>query len=267
MDARKRKQTWDDYSNKNTIIDTVIDPDLLNHIKHRLNYSIGNIEINFEAKLPLIIMIVQNSINNCKNKNIMKDIYRELTLIIGKKFTTKNKKNDIHKINYCIVIITYELYIKAFPGKLNINSNKFNELYPNFLSYENEEQIKLFNFYKCVVIFKNIIQFRRNFGFIFDSSVLILEGCNKKYTRGGGANLETRNRSKILFDVYGEVKKPSMRHKKGIFNFNDLSDISSDEESNDDESDDCSSSDSSSCDEYICLKKMKVDFSIFDSRF
>ena len=273
----KRKQIDDDYSNKNRIINIVIDNNLLNHIKNRLIYSIGSIESNFEVKLPLIIMIIQDSIKNCKNKYIIKDINKELALVIEKKFTTKNKKNDIHKINYCIVIITYELYIKAFPGKLNINSNKFYELYPHFVNYEIEEQIKLFNFYKCVLIFKNIIQFRRNFGFIFDSSVMIIEGCNKKYTRGGGSNLETRNRSKIVFDVYGEVKKPSMRHKKGIFNNQYLSDISSDEESNDEESyeeesleeesHEEESTDISSCDdEYIYLKKMKVDFTLFDSR-
>jgi hypothetical protein len=264
----KRKQKeGDDYSNKNRILNIVIDNNLLNHIKNRLIYSIGNIESNFEVKLPLIIMIIQDSIKNCKNKYIIKDINKELAQVIEKKFTTKNKKNDIHKINYCIIIITYELYIKAFPGKLNINSNKFYELYPHFVNYEIEEQIKLFNFYKCCVIFKNIIQFRRNFGFIFDSSVMILEGCNKKYTRGGGSNLETRDRSKIVFDVYGEVKKASMRHKKDIFNFDDLSDISDEEESdNDRESSDCSSSDSSSNNvDYHFLKKMKVNFSIFDS--
>jgi hypothetical protein len=206
---------------------------------------------------------------------MIKNIYKGLASIIGRDFTRTYKKKDVHKISYCIVIITYNLYVKIFPEKLNINTHKFYELYPNFLSYQKEEQRKLFNFYKCCVIFKNIIEFRRNFGFIFDSIVFIVEGSNKKYTRGGGAGLETQNRSKILFDVYGEVKKPSMRHIKNIFNYDVFLNISSNEESIDEESSDEESSDDETyCDEstdsnlsneeYDCLKKMRIDFSLFD---
>jgi hypothetical protein len=260
---RKRKQKNDITPFENSLI--------LNHIKTCLRHSIGNIESNFEVKLPLIIMVIQDCINTCNNnyiiKDIIKNIYKELALIIGKDYTKKYKKHDVHKISYCIIITTYELYIKTFPEKLNINSNRFYELFPHFEGYENDEQIKLFNFYKCCVIFKNIIHFSRNFGFIFDSIVFIVEGSNKKYTRGGGANKETRDRSKILFDVYGEVKKPSMRYKKNIFNHDVFSDISSDEESNNQESYDEESSESSSTnDEYICLKKMRIDLTLFDSR-
>jgi len=236
-----------------------------------LRYSIGNIESNFEIKLPLIIMVIEDCINNFNNNSndtrMIKNIYKGLASIIGRDFTRTYKKEDVDKISYCIVIVTYHLYVKFFPEKLNINRYIFYELYPDFVSYEKEEQKKLFNFYKCAVIFKNIIEFRRNFGFIFDSIVFIVEGCNKKYTRGGGANLETRNRSKILFDVYGEVKKPSMRHKKSIFSYDIFSDISSDEESYDEESYEDESTDSnSSNDEYVCLKKMRIDLSLFDSR-
>jgi hypothetical protein len=76
MEVRKRKQIDDDYSNKNTTINIVIDNNLLKNIKHRLIYSIGNIESNFEVKLPLIIIIIQDCINNSKNKYIIKDIYK-----------------------------------------------------------------------------------------------------------------------------------------------------------------------------------------------
>ena len=272
------------------------------YIKQYLNYSIGNIESNFEVKLPLIIMVIQDCINNFNgnsttNDNILiKNIYKRLAPIIGRDFTRNYKKKDVNKISYCIVIITYNLYVKTFPEKLNINRHIFYELYPNFANYQKEEQRKLFNFYKCCVIFKNIIEFRRNFGFIFDSSVFILEGSNKKYTRGGGANLETRNRSKILFDVYGEVKKPSMRHIKNIFNYDVFSYISSNEDSSDEESSDEESSDNKSSDdkssdeetycqetydeqqsdeesydgslnneEYVFLKKLRIDFSLFNN--
>ena len=203
--------------------------------------------------------------------SMIKNIYKGLSSIIGRDFTRTYKKEDVHKISYCIVIVTYHLYVKTFPEKLNINRHIFYELYPNFANYQKEEQRKLFNFYKCCVIFKNIIEFRRNFGFIFDSSVFILEGSNKKYTRGGGANKETRDRSKILFDVYGEVKKPSMRHKKSIFSYDIFSDISDEEEWNEEVSSyegssyEGSSDSSSSNEEYICLKKLKLDFSLFDS--
>jgi len=262
------------------------------YIKQYLRYSIGNIESNFEAKLPLIIMVIQDCINNFNgndnsNDNILiKNIYKKLAPIIGRDFTRNYKKHDVHKISYCIVIITYNLYVKTFPEKLNINRHIFYELYPNFANYQKEEQKKLFNFYKCCVIFKNIIEFRRNFGFIFDSSVFIVEGFKKKYTRGGGANLETRNRSKILFNVYGEVKKPSMRHIKNIFNYHVFSDISSDEKSYEEEtsdeetycqetynegysdeqlSDEESYEDSLNNEEYVFLKKLKIDFSLFNS--
>ena len=273
---RKRKQT--DY------VSSFENNQKLIYIKQYLNYSIGNIESNFEAKLPLIIMVIEDCINNfndnCNCTTLIKNIYKKLASIIGRDFTRTYKKKDVHKISYCIVIITYNLYVKIFPEKLNINTHIFYELYPNFLSYQKEEQRKLFNFYKCCVIFKNIIEFRRNFGFIFDSIVFILEGSNKKYTRGGGAGLETRNRSKILFDVYGEVKKPSMRHIKNIFNYDVFSNISSNEESNeeetsddessDDESNDEESSDEESYDgilnneEYHYLKKLRIDFTLFD---
>lgn len=282
LDSRKRKQT--DY------VSPYENTEKLIYIKQCLKYSIGNIESNFASKLPLIITVIQNCINNFNgtsnsttNDNILiKNIYKRLAPIIGRDFTRNYKKQDVNKISYCIVITTYHLYVKTFPEKLNINRHIFYELYPNFLKYENKEKIKLFNFYKCCVIFKNIIEFRRNFGFIFDSSVFILEGFHKKYTRGGGANLETRNRSKILFDVYGEVKKPSMRHIKNIFNYDVFSYISSNEDSNEEETSDdetyCQetydeeSSDEESYDgslineEYVFLKKLRIDFSLFDCR-
>jgi hypothetical protein len=288
MSALKRKQTdyVSPYENNEKLI----------YIKQCLTYSIGNIESNFEAKLPLIITVIQSCINNFNgndssnsaiNDNILiKNIYKRLAPIIGRDFTRNYKKQDVNKISYCIVITTYHLYVKTFPEKLNINRHIFYELYPSFLKYENKEKIKLFNFYKCCVIFKNIIEFRRNFGFIFDSSVFILEGSNKKYTRGGGANKQTRDRSKILFNVYGEVKKPSMRHIKNIFNYDVFSDISSNgdsngdsngEESSDDEtycqetygeqsSDEESSDTSLNNEEYHFLKKLRIDFSLFDRR-
>jgi hypothetical protein len=286
LDSRKRKQTdyVSPYENNEKLI----------YIKQCLRYSIGNIESNFDAKLPLIITVIQNCINNFNgndNSNsrsngnndsiLIKNIYKRLAPIIGRDFTRNYKKQDVNKISYCIVITTYHLYVKTFPEKLNINRHIFYELYPNFLKYENKEKIKLFNFYKCCVIFKNIIEFRRNFGFIFDSSVFILEGFHKKYTRGGGANKQTRDRSKILFDVYGEVKKPSMRHIKNIFNYDVFSNISSNEDSNGEESSDdetycqetCNeeSSDDESYDtslnneEYVFLKKLKIDFSLFNN--
>lgn len=284
LDSRKRKQTdyVSPYENNEKLI----------YIKQCLTYSIGNIESNFDAKLPLIITVIQDCINNFNgndssnsaiNDNILiKNIYKRLAPIIGRDFTRNYKKQDVNKISYCIVITTYHLYVKTFPEKLNINRHIFYELYPSFLKYENKEKIKLFNFYKCCVIFKNIIEFRRNFGFIFDSSVFILEGSNKKYTRGGGANKQTRDRSKILFNVYGEVKKPSMRHIKNIFNYDVFSDISSNgdsngEESSDDEtycqetygeqsSDEESSDTSLNNEEYHFLKKLRIDFSLFDRR-
>jgi hypothetical protein len=282
LDSRKRKQTdyVSPYENNEKLI----------YIKQCLTYSIGNIESNFEAKLPLIITVIQGCINNFNgndtsngnNDNILiKNIYKRLAPIIGRDFTRNYKKQDVNKISYCIVITTYHLYVKTFPEKLNINRHIFYELYPNFLKYENKEKIKLFNFYKCCVIFKNIIEFRRNFGFIFDSSVFILEGSNKKYTRGGGANKETRDRSKILFNVYGEVKKPSMRHIKNIFNYDVFSNISSNGDSNEEETSDdetycqesCGeqSSDDESYDtslnneEYVFLKKLRIDFSLFNN--
>ena len=255
---RKRKQI--DY------VSSFENNQKLIYIKQYLNYSIGNIETNFEVKLPLIIMVIEDCINNfnhnCNDMSMIKYIYKELASIIGRDFTRTYKKKDVHKISYCIVIITYNLYVKTFPEKLNINMDIFYELYPNFENYQKEEQRKLFNFYKCCVIFKNIIEFRRNFGFIFDSIVFIVSGSNKKYTRGGGAGLETQNRSKILFDVYGEVKKPSMRHIKNIFNHDVLSYISSNEESSNEESSDSNSSN----EEYVCLKKMKLDFTLFDCK-
>jgi hypothetical protein len=283
LDSRKRKQTdyVSPYENNEKLI----------YIKQCLTYSIGNIESNFEAKLPLIITVIQGCINNFNGNDtsngnndsiLIKNIYKKLAPIIGRDFTRNYKKQDVNKISYCIVITTYHLYVKTFPEKLNINRHIFYELYPNFLKYENKEKIKLFNFYKCCVIFKNIIEFKRNFGFIFDSSVFILEGSNKKYTRGGGANKETRDRSKILFNVYGEVKKPSMRHIKNIFNYDVFSNISSNgdsngEESSDDEtycqescveqsSDDESYDTSLNNEEYHFLKKLRIDFSLFDRR-
>jgi hypothetical protein len=279
LDSRKRKQI--DY------VSPFENSEKLIYIKQYLKYSIGNIESNFEAKLPLIIMVIQDCINNfndnCNDTSMIKYIYKKLAPIIGRDFTRNYKKQDVNKISYCIVITTYHLYVKTFPEKLNINRHIFYELYPSFLKYENKEKIKLFNFYKCCVIFKNIIEFRRNFGFIFDSSVFILEGSNKKYTRGGGANKQTRDRSKILFNVYGEVKKPSMRHIKNIFNYDVFSDISSNEDSNGEESSDdetyCQEQssgeeisdvetyDTSSInEEYHFLKKLKIDFSLFDRR-
>jgi hypothetical protein len=290
MNSIKRKQ-------KNNI-SPFENSEKLTLIKQWLRYSIGNIESNFEVKLPLTIMVIEDCINNFNNifndnnNSMIKNIYKELVSIIGRDFTRTYKKEDFHKISYCIIITTYHLYVKIFPEKLNINSHIFYQLYPNFVSYQKEEQRKLFNFYKCCVIFKNIIEFKRNFGFIFDSIVFIVEGSNKKYTRGGGANLETRNRSKILFDVYGEVKKPSMRHIKNIFNYDIFSNISynkesyeeetSDDEMSDDEtycqetydeqSSDEQSSDEESYDgilnneEYQFLKKMRIDFTLFDCR-
>ena len=271
----------------------------LNLIKQYLNYSIGNIESNFELKLPSIIIIIEDCINNCNNTSndtsnntsnntsIIKKIYKKLIPIIGKDYIKKYKNHEVHKISYCIIITTYHLYVFFFPEKININRDIFYQLYPNFTSYQREEQRKLFNFYKCCIIFKNIIEFKRNFGFIFDSIVFIVSGSNKKYTRGGGAGLETQNRSKILFDVYGEVKKPSMRHIKNIFNYDVISDISNDKESNDEESNDKElneeessdeeSSDEESSDEesydgslnneeYIYLKKLRVNLTLFDSK-
>jgi hypothetical protein len=287
LDSRKRKQTYvSPYENSEKLI----------YIKKSLKYSIGNIESNFEEKLPLIIMIIQGCIdyfNDNNNSNstsndtsMIKNIYKNLAPIIGRDFTRNYKKHDVHKISYCIMIITYHLYVKTFPEKLNINRHIFYELYPHFANYEKEEKKKLFNFYKCCVIFKNIIEFRRNFGFIFDSSVFIVEGFKKKYTRGGGANLETRNRSKILFEVYGEVKKPSMRHIKNIFNYDVFSNISSDENSYEEEtsdeetycqetynegysdeqlSDEETYDDSLINEEYIFLKKLRIDFSLFNN--
>ena len=52
---RKRKQT--DY------VSPFEKSEKLTNIKQYLKYSIGNIESNFEAKLPLIIMVIEDCIN------------------------------------------------------------------------------------------------------------------------------------------------------------------------------------------------------------
>jgi hypothetical protein len=234
---------------KKKVIDN--DENFLKYLKFRLLYSVGNNE-SFYVKLSLIVKLIQETISNSNKENLIKKIYKKIAPIVNRDFSRNDKRNDVHKIRHCITIISYELYIKNFPESQNICNDNFYQLYPHFLNYDKKEQVNLFNFYKCVVILKNIISFQRNFGFIFDLTTIIVEGKNKYYTRGGRSNLQTNNRSKIVFDVYGEVKKPSMRFKK-----------SDDDESSDDESSDNESSDD---DEYNCLKKMKIDFSLFDLR-
>jgi hypothetical protein len=254
----------------------------LNYVKQRLIYSIGYND-SFFVKIPVLMEIIQNTIYNSISleENIIRNVYKELQVIVGKDFRRNEKKDDPCKIRHCITIITYEIYMKLFPEKLNISSNKMYELYPHFTKYNNEEQTKLFNFYKCLVILKDIVPFQRNFVFLFDLATVIVEGRGKLYARGGRANIPTRNRSKIVFDVYGEVKKPSMRFKKGIIIENPFLNESYDEgESNlssnddsyqnssyEDSSNDYSSNDEeSSSDEYKCLKKMRIDFTLFDYR-
>jgi hypothetical protein len=249
------------------------DPQFLNYVKQRLIYSIGYND-SFFVKIPVLMEIIQNTIYNSISleENIIRNVYKELQVIVGKDFRRNEKKDDPCKIRHCITIITYEIYIKLFPEKLNISSNKMYELYPHFTKYNNEEQIKLFNFYKSIIILKDIVPFQRNFVFLFNLATVIVEGREKLYARGGRANIPTRNRSKIVFDVYGEVKKPSMRFKKGVIIENPFLNESNDNSSNDTESNDNSSNDEdsndeeSSSDEYKCLKKMRVDFTIFDYR-
>ena len=71
---RKRKQI--DY------VSSFENNQKLIYIKQYLNYSIGNIETNFEVKLPLIIMVIQDCINNfnhnCNDMSMIKYIYKEL---------------------------------------------------------------------------------------------------------------------------------------------------------------------------------------------
>jgi hypothetical protein len=218
----------------------------LDYIKGRLIYSVGDNK-SFFVKLPELISIIEANIKvNIYGESILKNIFRKVSHVIDRDFTKNDKKNDEDKIRYCIAIITYEIYIKTYPNKIyNYNTNKMYELFPRFYEYNIEEQIKLFDFYKYVLILKDIISFQRNFGFIFDLTTNIIEGKDKKYARGGRANEQTVNRSKIVFDIYGEVKKPSLRHITSIlrdlynsdfhFELNDNSkDVSTSNDSDDD---------------------------------
>ena len=89
MDCRKRKQKNDfsPFENSEKLI----------YIKQCLRYSIGNIESNFEVKLPLIIMVIEDCINNCHDNSnetiIIKNIYKELEPIIVKDNQLYNIEN------------------------------------------------------------------------------------------------------------------------------------------------------------------------------
>ncbi len=271
-----------DRKRKNTI-SLYTDLKFLNYIKSVLIYSVGNND-KFFVKLPVVIRIIEETINNTKNYTksyLIDNVYKELVLVVGKDFSRNQRTNDPDKIRHCITIITYEIYMKIFPEKLNINKDTMYQSYPHFTKYTENEQTKLFDFYKCVVILKDIVGFQRNFGFICDLATMIVEGSTKKYPRGGRANIETQNRSKIVFDVYGEVKKPSMRHIGSIFNhvvfidfgsLNKLNDNTSsydeEDESNNDESTDDESSDEdlSNYDDSNepTWKRMKINLGIFE---
>lgn len=245
-----------DRKRKNTVsFDT--DLKFLNYIKRILIYSVGNNDI-FYMKLPVLVRIIEETINNTDYTKscLITNVYKELALVVGKDFSKNKRSNDPYKIRHCITIITYEIYIKIFPEKLNINKDTMYESYPYFNEYTENEKSKLFDYYKCVVILKNIIGFQRNFGFICDLATMIVEGSSKKYPRGGRANIQTQNRSKIVFDVYGEVKKPSMRHIGSIFNnlgfidFENLNKLNNDNTSSyDDEDDDSNQSSDESFDD------------------
>lgn len=273
-------------SNKRkNIISFDTDLQFLNYIKRILIYSVGNND-KFFVKIPVVIRIIHETINNTNYENscLITNVYKELVLVVGKDFSRNQRTNDPDKIRHCITIITYEIYIKIFPEKLNINKDTMYKSYPHFTKYTETEQTKLFNFYKCVVILKNIVGFQRNFGFICDLATMIVEGSSKKYPRGGRANIETQNRSKIVFDVYGEVKKPSMRHIGSIFNhvvfidFGSLNKLNNDNTSSCDENDDSNQSsdesiDDESNDENLSnyddsnehtWKRMKLDLGIFE---
>ena len=127
---------------KNTVsFDT--DLKFLNYIKRILIYSVGNNDI-FYMKLPVLVRIIEETINNTDYTKscLITNVYKELALVVGKDFSKNKRSNDPYKIRHCITIITYEIYIKIFPEKLNINKDTMYESYPYFNEYtENEKSL------------------------------------------------------------------------------------------------------------------------------